>query len=430
MADDIALRYSNLKITAAEDEVVNFDHLSITNDDSPLDLSLVGKVMTVRPFNFEAFKNTMNQIWAISKHALFRPIENGLFVVQFASSRDKMRVLDGCPWTFDQHLVMLQKVEGGVQPSEIGLSHCPFWIRLYNLPLDSRTQRHVGAIGSSLGKVLEVESTGVLWDKSARLRVLLDVTKPLRRIQKIKNSEGKVVAVDIKYERLPIFCYACGHIGHMERDCSEVSEDDREEEKQWGSWLKASPRKGRLKLEEEAKKFLAAPKKLDFGDSQGRGQAEREASARGELAGRKVVMAPQSIHVNMEHAVHKSTLSPSTEAHAHVVPVEQFSQVSDSPNLTFSLGIHDGGIKHHSRGRVKKKIVSKVGVKNDKSQTPKLSSEFNEKRKLPEYMLTDDVVDEGEGVQKKLKMIEILENGSDLVTVEAVVGEIQPRPAL
>lgn len=71
-----------------------------------------------------------------------------------------------------------------------------------------------------------MESTGVLWDKSARLRVLLDVTKPLRRVQKIKNSEGKVVVIEIKYERLPTFCYACSHIGHMERDCSEVSEEE------------------------------------------------------------------------------------------------------------------------------------------------------------------------------------------------------------
>ena len=107
---NFVLKYSNLKITAAEDEVVAFDHLTNENDDPTLALSVVGKVMTVRPFNFEAFKNTMNQIWTISKHALFRPIENGLFVVQFASCRDKMKVLDGCPWTFDQHLVMLQEI--------------------------------------------------------------------------------------------------------------------------------------------------------------------------------------------------------------------------------------------------------------------------------------------------------------------------------
>lgn len=51
--------------------------------------------MTDIPFNFEAFKRTMNQIWSISKVAPFRPIESGLFVVQFANLKDRNRVLEG-----------------------------------------------------------------------------------------------------------------------------------------------------------------------------------------------------------------------------------------------------------------------------------------------------------------------------------------------
>ena len=45
--------------------------------------------MTVRSYNFEALKQTINQIGSMSKGALFRAIKNGLFVVQFASARDK-----------------------------------------------------------------------------------------------------------------------------------------------------------------------------------------------------------------------------------------------------------------------------------------------------------------------------------------------------
>lgn len=132
--------------------------MSHDEDDSNLDLAIVGKVMTARPFNFEAFKKTMNLIWAISKHALFRPIENDLFVVHFASRRDKMKVLDRCSWTFDQDLVMMKEIEGGIRPSDIALTHCPFWVRLYNLPLDSHSKRHIAAIRSNLGQVLEMES--------------------------------------------------------------------------------------------------------------------------------------------------------------------------------------------------------------------------------------------------------------------------------
>lgn len=56
-------------------------------------------------------------------------------------------------------------------------------------------------------------------------------------------------------------------IGHIERDCLKGNEDEKEMGKQWGSWLRASPRRGRQKMEEEAKVFLSCARNLDFGVS-------------------------------------------------------------------------------------------------------------------------------------------------------------------
>ncbi|KMS96471.1 hypothetical protein BVRB_9g224640 [Beta vulgaris subsp. vulgaris] len=102
------------------------------------------------------------------------------------------------------------------------------------------------------------------WDKSARLRILLDVTKPLKRVQRIAVKSGGSVLVELKYERLPTFCYMCGVIGHIERDCLSTVFEDKDVEKQWGSWIRASPRKGRQKLEEEAKEFLKGARQITF----------------------------------------------------------------------------------------------------------------------------------------------------------------------
>ena len=156
----------------------------------------------------------MNQIWAICKVTLFRSIQNGLFVVQFATARDKSKVMEGRPWTFDQHLVMMNdNIDGGLQPSDITLDWSPFWVRLYYLPSDSRSKHHISMLGCSIGDVLEVESNGILQDHSARMKIMLDIRKSLRRILKFRNSKGIVVVVEVKYERLPIFCYACGVLG-------------------------------------------------------------------------------------------------------------------------------------------------------------------------------------------------------------------------
>ena len=60
-----------------------------------------------------------------------------------------------------------------------------------------------------------MDSDGIIWDKSARLRILLDVTKPLRRVQRVALKGGTSALIEIKYERLPTFCYMCGVIGHI-----------------------------------------------------------------------------------------------------------------------------------------------------------------------------------------------------------------------
>lgn len=46
------------------------------------------------------------------------------------------------------------------------------------MPMAYRSDKHVKLIGGCLGEVLELDSDGILWDKSARVRVSLDVTQP------------------------------------------------------------------------------------------------------------------------------------------------------------------------------------------------------------------------------------------------------------
>ncbi|KAL0413246.1 UNVERIFIED_CONTAM: Peptide-N(4)-(N-acetyl-beta-glucosaminyl)asparagine amidase [Sesamum radiatum] len=71
-------------------------------------------------------------------------------------------------------------------------------------------------IGNRLGKLkdVDVEPNGVIWGSSLRIRVAVNVTKPLKRAMKIRTVLGDEQLVRFTYERLPNFCYFCGHLGH------------------------------------------------------------------------------------------------------------------------------------------------------------------------------------------------------------------------
>uniref|UniRef100_A0A803LA15 Zinc knuckle CX2CX4HX4C domain-containing protein n=1 Tax=Chenopodium quinoa TaxID=63459 RepID=A0A803LA15_CHEQI len=57
--------------------------------------------------------------------------------------------------------------------------------------------------------------------KSLRLRVLLDARKPLKDKILLKMRGGVKEQVTVRYEKLPLFCYCCGMLGHGEKVCDE-----------------------------------------------------------------------------------------------------------------------------------------------------------------------------------------------------------------
>ncbi|XVE87988.1 hypothetical protein DITRI_Ditri19aG0032300 [Diplodiscus trichospermus] len=79
-------------------------------------------------------------------------------------------------------------------------------------------------IGESLGDVEVVETCGnrLAWGKYLRLRVSINVTKPLKKYKRIKFNSQDRTLVNFKYEKLGDFCYICGMLDHLEQDCPKA----------------------------------------------------------------------------------------------------------------------------------------------------------------------------------------------------------------
>lgn len=107
-----------------------------------------------------------------------------------------------------------------VGSDQVPLNKIAFWIKIHKLPCGTFTVAVGKSLGNYIGKFLEYETTnrGFPWMKSMRIRVELDVDKPLRKGRK-NNVGGTSVEVVFKYERLHIFCYICGNLGHTNQFC-------------------------------------------------------------------------------------------------------------------------------------------------------------------------------------------------------------------
>ncbi|KAL8554643.1 hypothetical protein ACS0TY_002727 [Phlomoides rotata] len=95
--------------------------------------------------------------------------------------------------------------------------------------------------------------------RNIRVKIKADFRKPLRRGIQLELKDGKKVWVEFKYKRLSSFCYFCGMLGHMRRECDltegvEVVEDLSGEKLSVGEWMRASPlKKASISVDENMK---------------------------------------------------------------------------------------------------------------------------------------------------------------------------------
>ena len=261
MAEEIAQFVSKLKIDDEEDLVLDLDSIN-PNVENKLSLVLFGRLLTERAYNVDAFKRTITGVWSPPHGLVIRTLSPNLYAFQFFHWKDMAKVLEGRPWCFDNMLILLKEADGDEQPDQVLINHSPFWVRIKNLPFNYRSDEVVRALIGNMGDIIELEEDVLGIGRYRRVKVMLDITKPLRRFRKLKDKRGREFQVDFAYERLPFFCFACGIMGHSERNCHVVDEEEKQEKLGWSVELKATPRKGRQKEIEENEKFRASKKVL------------------------------------------------------------------------------------------------------------------------------------------------------------------------
>ncbi|TXG67034.1 hypothetical protein EZV62_008309 [Acer yangbiense] len=99
-------------------------------------------------------------------------------------------------------------------------------------------------LAEQIDVVIEIPSKSrECWDKFIRVKVQIDISKPLKRWLRLKLGKAEeIVVIGLKYERLPDFCYACGRIGHDIKEC--IDEEAKKgaldgSPTKYGQWVKA-----------------------------------------------------------------------------------------------------------------------------------------------------------------------------------------------
>ncbi|KAK6144775.1 hypothetical protein DH2020_021595 [Rehmannia glutinosa] len=191
-------------------------------------------------------KNTLVAIWRPVKGVFIKDLGPNLFLFQFFHELDLARVQSNGPWTFDNLMLITKRLLIGEQPSKVLLFNVEIWVQVYDLPFGFMTEKVGESIGNFIGSYVEADqhSFSGVWQNYMRIRVAFDVRTPLKRRMKLKKAGGDWLWINLKYERLPTFCFYCGLIGHSDKFCANLFNCSKVPmERAYGSWLRAPSRK-------------------------------------------------------------------------------------------------------------------------------------------------------------------------------------------
>lgn len=206
--------------------------------------SLIGKILAPRVISFDQIASLFKKLWNPKGSFSCRPLDDNVVLFSFGNLADKKRVQLGAPWLLDKYLMLLQDAAMDMVVSNLIFKKSAFWIQLHGLPLGLLNKSFATLAGNSIGSFLGIDCdlSGSVIGKFLRIRVEIDVSKPLCRVLHA-DFKGQTITISLKYERLPDFCFFCGIIGHTLKDCDNrvLSNSHMNDLLEYGNWLRALP---------------------------------------------------------------------------------------------------------------------------------------------------------------------------------------------
>ncbi|KAG8500690.1 hypothetical protein CXB51_002841 [Gossypium anomalum] len=195
---DDGFRGDEISLLAKELIQLPVKNLMVEPNEKP---TLLCTIWIEKSYNLDSFWAQMKSIWKMRKKLEIQLAWQNLFLIVFEIEEDLEIVMEGQPWLFRKKLVLFDWLTKPMERSQIQLNSSPFWIKIGPCFPEFDKKDLLHATGVAFRGVLRSEINGEFY----RLKIQLDVQKPLRRGIFISIDNQRKSWISFKYEKLPMY---------------------------------------------------------------------------------------------------------------------------------------------------------------------------------------------------------------------------------
>lgn len=147
--------YQRLSLEEEEGEGLDPSGLSTDSTNNQLQWCIIGRLLIEKEIKFLAMKNVLASVWRPVKGVWIKELEHNLFIFQFFHELDLDRMIRNGPWTFEQNLLVFDRLETGMNPHQVPLFEVDFWVQVYDLLVGYMSEKVGKDIDNFLSKFIE-----------------------------------------------------------------------------------------------------------------------------------------------------------------------------------------------------------------------------------------------------------------------------------
>lgn len=181
-------------------------------------VSIIGRLLNPDCQSMSSLILNMPRKWQLVGRVRGVALSQEKFQFIFKHKHDMEAILERGVHTYNEWAIAIDRwVEN---PPADYLQFISVWFQIRNIPVNHYTVQAITALGEIIGEVKEVilDPTNPQNQDFVRVRVIFDVSKPLRRA-KMVHFKGVPINILFDFERVQKRCFTCQRLSHEQGKC-------------------------------------------------------------------------------------------------------------------------------------------------------------------------------------------------------------------